>query len=97
MTKNPPERGLLSDRVEHWADTKPDDIAIIYEDRQWTWSQWRDRLHQVSGALLAEWKKRGDVVAFVDELQRFETLCTRIGIPTIFASTSVNIESGLFT
>ena len=58
---------MLSDRVEHWADTKPDDIAIIYEDRQWTWSQWRDRLHQVSGALLAEGFKRGDVVAFVDK------------------------------
>lgn len=47
------ERGLLSDRAEHWADTKPDDIAIIYEDRQWTWSQWRDRIHQVSGAPVA--------------------------------------------
>ena len=51
----------------------------------------------MSGALHAEGKKRGDVVAFVDELQRFETLCTRVGIPTIIASTSVNIESGLFT
>jgi hypothetical protein len=48
MTTNPSKRGLLSDRVEHWADTKPDDIAILFEDRRWTWSQWRDRLHQVS-------------------------------------------------
>jgi acyl-CoA synthetase (AMP-forming)/AMP-acid ligase II len=67
MTTTPSERGLLSDRVEHWADTKPDDIAIIYEDRQWTWSQWRDRIHQVSGALLAAGIRRGDVVAFVDK------------------------------
>ena len=67
MTTTPSERGLLSDRVEHWADTKPDDIAIIYEDRQWTWSQWRDRIHHVSGALLAAGIRRGDVVAFVDK------------------------------
>jgi acyl-CoA synthetase (AMP-forming)/AMP-acid ligase II len=67
MTKDPSKRGLLSDRVEHWADTKPDDIAITFEDRQWTWPQWRDRIHQVSGALLAEGIKRGDVVAFVDK------------------------------
>jgi acyl-CoA synthetase (AMP-forming)/AMP-acid ligase II len=97
MTTNPSERGLLSDRVEQWADTKPDDVSIIYEDRQRTWSQWRDRIRQVSGALLAEGKKRGDVVAFVDKLQRFETLCTRIGIPTVIASTSINIQPGLFT
>jgi hypothetical protein len=37
MTTNPSERGLLSDRVEQWADTKPDDVSIIYEDRQRTW------------------------------------------------------------
>ena len=67
MTTDPSATGLLSDRVEQWSDTKPDDIAIIYEDRQWTWSHWRDRIHQVSGALLAEGIKRGDVVAFVDK------------------------------
>jgi acyl-CoA synthetase (AMP-forming)/AMP-acid ligase II len=67
MTTNPSKTDLLSERVEHWADTKPDDIAINYEDRQWTWSQWRDRIHQVSGALLAEGIKRGDVIAFVDK------------------------------
>ena len=47
MTTNPSETGLLSDPVEDWADTKPDDIAISYQARQWTWSHWRDPTRSV--------------------------------------------------
>ena len=37
MTETRSATGLLSDRVEHWAKTRPDDVAIRFEDRQWTW------------------------------------------------------------
>jgi acyl-CoA synthetase (AMP-forming)/AMP-acid ligase II len=67
MTETRSATGLLSDRVEHWAKTRPDDVAIKFEDRQWTWPQWRDRIHRLSGALLGAGIKRGDVVAFVDK------------------------------
>jgi acyl-CoA synthetase (AMP-forming)/AMP-acid ligase II len=67
MTNTRFSTGLLSDRIEHWAETRPDEVAIIYEDRQWTWSQWRDRIHRLSGALLGAGINRGDVIAFVDK------------------------------
>ena len=67
MTETRSATGLLSDRVEYWANAQPDNVAIKFEDRQWTWAQWRDRIHRVSGALMDAGIKRGDVVAFLDK------------------------------
>lgn len=58
---------FLDDRLAHWAATKPDDEAIDFLDRKWTWAQWNDRVRRLAGALRAFGVKRGDVVAFLDK------------------------------
>ena len=46
-----PTPQFLDERVAHWAQTKPDDEAITFKDRTWTWSQWYDRIRHLAGAL----------------------------------------------
>ena len=58
---------FLDDRLAHWAATKPDDEALDYLDRNWTWAQWNDRVRRLAGALTEFGVKRGDVVAFLDK------------------------------
>jgi acyl-CoA synthetase (AMP-forming)/AMP-acid ligase II len=58
---------FLDERVAHWAQTKPDDEAITFKDRTWTWSQWYDRIRRLAGALQERGVGRGDVVAFLDK------------------------------
>lgn len=62
-----PEPRFLDERVAHWAQTKPDDEAITYLNRTWTWSQWNDRIRRLAGALTQRGIGRGDVVAFLDK------------------------------
>src|SRR5689334_7624663 len=62
-----PTPKFLDERVAHWAATKPDEEAITYLSRTWTWSQWYDRVRRAAGALSARGVKRGDVVAFLDK------------------------------
>jgi len=58
---------FLDERVAHWAKTKPDDEAVTFMDRTWTWSQWHERIRRLAGALTERGVKRGDVVAFLDK------------------------------
>ena len=58
---------FLDERVAHWAATTPDDEAVSYLSRTWTWVQWYDRIRRVAGALSARGVGRGDVVAFLDK------------------------------
>jgi acyl-CoA synthetase (AMP-forming)/AMP-acid ligase II len=58
---------FLDERVEHWAAVKPDDEAVTYLSRTWTWSQFDDRIRRVAGALAARGIGRGDVVGFLDK------------------------------
>ncbi len=58
---------FLDERLAHWAATKPDDEAMDYLDRNWTWAQWNDRVRRLAGALTEFGVKRGDVVAFLDK------------------------------
>ena len=46
-----PAPRFLDDRLAHWAKTKPDDEAMTYLDRTWTWAQWNDRVRRLAGAL----------------------------------------------
>jgi acyl-CoA synthetase (AMP-forming)/AMP-acid ligase II len=62
-----PDPRFLDERTAHWAQTKPDDEAITYMDRTWTWSQWHDRIRRLAGALTERGVTRGDVVAFLDK------------------------------
>jgi acyl-CoA synthetase (AMP-forming)/AMP-acid ligase II len=62
-----PEPRFLDERTAHWADVKPDDEAITYLGRTWTWAQWNDRIRRLAGALVERGVGRGDVVAFLDK------------------------------
>lgn len=61
------EPRFLDERIAHWAATKPDDEALDYLDRNWTWAQWNDRVRRLAGALAEFGVKRGDSVAFLDK------------------------------
>jgi acyl-CoA synthetase (AMP-forming)/AMP-acid ligase II len=61
------EPRFLDERLAHWASVKPDDEAMDYLDRSWTWSQWDDRVRRLAGALTERGIRRGDVVAFLDK------------------------------
>lgn len=67
MTAQPPPPRFLDDRVTHWAATRPDDEALSYLGRTWTWAQWHDRIRRLAGALTGFGVRRGDVVAFLDK------------------------------
>jgi len=58
---------FLDERVAHWAATTPDDEALTYLDRTWTWAEWYDRIRRLAGALTELGVNRGDVVAFHDK------------------------------
>jgi len=66
MSELPTPR-FLDERTAHWAKTKPDDEAVTFKDRTWTWSQWYDRIRHLAGALTELGVNRGDVVAFLDK------------------------------
>jgi acyl-CoA synthetase (AMP-forming)/AMP-acid ligase II len=57
---------LISDHVEGWARERPDAVAVTFQDQEYTWAQWRDRLHRVAGGLRALGVGRGDRVATLD-------------------------------
>jgi acyl-CoA synthetase (AMP-forming)/AMP-acid ligase II len=65
--QQPPEARFLDDRLTYWADTKPDEVAIRYLDRQWTWAQFNDRVRRAAGLLTERGIGRGDVIAFLDK------------------------------
>ena len=58
---------FLDDRLAHWAETTPDAEAFTYLDRTWTWSEWKDRVRRLAGALRTLGIGRGDVVSFLDK------------------------------
>ncbi len=67
MSTPAPAPRFLDDRLTHWAQTKPDDDAMTYLGRTWSWAQWHDRIRRLAGALAERGVTRGDVVAFLDK------------------------------
>ncbi|HEY3995796.1 MAG TPA: long-chain-fatty-acid--CoA ligase [Mycobacterium sp.] len=57
----------LAGFVERHAQQRPDDIAIRYGERQWSWADWSARIRRAAGALRAAGVKRGQGVAFLDK------------------------------
>jgi len=49
--------------VEHWAETKPDEIAIVDGARTLTWRQWNEAANRLAHGLKARGLEAGDVVA----------------------------------
>ena len=62
-----PDPVFLTDRLAHWAAERPDETAVTYLSRSWTWSQWYDRVRRLAGALQELGIGRGDVVSFLDK------------------------------
>ncbi len=73
MTNATPELVLghvpttIDEPLAHWAAHKPDELAVMYGERQWTWAQWNDRVRRAAGGLRALGVGRGDIVAFLDK------------------------------
>ncbi len=65
--QQPPEPRFLDDRPAYWAEHTPDNEAVSYLGRSWTWSQWDDRIRRCAGALKERGIGRGGVVAFLDK------------------------------
>ena len=51
MTVQLPPMRLLNDPLEYWAAQTPDDEALSYAGRHWTWAQWRDRVRRATGMI----------------------------------------------
>jgi acyl-CoA synthetase (AMP-forming)/AMP-acid ligase II len=67
-----PAPTFVDDRLAHWAEHRPDEIAFTYapgagESRSWTWREWEDRVRRCAGGLRALGVGRGDVVGFLDK------------------------------
>ncbi len=73
MTRATPELVLgftpttIDEPLAHWAKRRPDDLAVMYGERSWTWAQWNERVRRAAGGLRALGVGRGDVVAFLDK------------------------------
>ena len=85
---NDPEPRFLDDRPAYWAKNKPDDVAVIYLDRSWTWAQFDDRIRRCAGALAERGIGRGDVVAFLDK-NHPACLETTIAAASLGAATAI--------
>ena len=57
---HPPGPHYLDDRLAFWAETVPENEALTYLDRTWTWGQWNDRVRRLAGALSDLAIRRGD-------------------------------------
>jgi len=57
---------LLIDDLARAADDQPDSNAIEFAGVRLTWSQWRERVRRVMGALASAGVTRGDRVAVID-------------------------------
>ena len=67
MTLSPsPEATLLHDRLSHWARVRPDDVAITFGPQTFTWSQWRQRVMRLAGALRDAGVRPGDRLTVLD-------------------------------
>ena len=62
-----PEPRFLDDRLSYWAEVKPDEEAVSYLGRTFTWKQFDDRVRRLAGALADHGIGRGDAVAFLDK------------------------------
>ena len=66
-TREPRLTGTLLDRVAHWADERPDAMAMEFAGQRYTWAEWHERLLRLVGALTEAGIGEGDTVAFVDK------------------------------
>jgi acyl-CoA synthetase (AMP-forming)/AMP-acid ligase II len=57
----------VADPLRRFAAEAPNEEALRYEDRAWTWSEWAERLRRAAMAQVAAGLRPGDRVAFLDK------------------------------
>ena len=57
----------LDAALAHWATESPDDNAVMYGPRSFTWAEWDERVRRCAGGLRSMGVGKGDVVAFLDK------------------------------
>ena len=62
----PPAASRLYEPLQHWAQVRPDDTAITFGARTFTWGRWRDRISRLAGALRDAGVRPGDRLAVLD-------------------------------
>ncbi|CAN5662276.1 long-chain fatty acid--CoA ligase [soil metagenome] len=67
MVTDAPTPTLLTDRIEHWARTTPDAVALIYAERTWTFGEWNRDITATAAALRISGVGPGDSVAVLDK------------------------------
>jgi len=65
-TTTVPAPALLTDPITRWAAAQPDVPCVSYQDQNYTWAQWAERLQRVSGALRLLGIVGGNRVATID-------------------------------
>jgi acyl-CoA synthetase (AMP-forming)/AMP-acid ligase II len=78
---------LLYDRLGHWADTRPGDLAMSFGEQTFTWGQWQMRILRLAGALQDAGMSAGDRLAVLD-LNHLATIeltlaASRLGAATV--------------
>ncbi|HLJ98773.1 MAG TPA: AMP-binding protein [Streptosporangiaceae bacterium] len=58
---------LLRDPLDRWASVRPSAPAITFGAQAFTWSQWRERVLRLTGALRAAGVRSGDRLAVLDQ------------------------------
>jgi acyl-CoA synthetase (AMP-forming)/AMP-acid ligase II len=61
-----PAASLLRDRLDHWAQVRPDDTAMTFGPQAFTWGQWRERILRLADALRGAGVRGGDRLAVLD-------------------------------
>lgn len=54
---------IVPGSLEYWANEKPDDVAIIEDERSLTWKEWNRQANQLAHALAEMGIKKNDIVA----------------------------------
>jgi len=79
-----PATGVF-DCVKQWERDKPDEVALRYLDRAWTWREWAERIRRAANALLGEGLSGGARVAFLD---KNSAACLDVSLAGVLAGTA---------
>ena len=85
---SPPRPELLRDRLDHWAATRPDQPAITFDGRTFTWLQWHERVLRAACALRTAGIGAGDRICVID-LNHLATVELTLAASSIGAATVI--------
>ena len=75
----------LLEPIERWERERPDELALRYLDRSWTWGEWAARIRQAANALIGEGLRRDDRVAVLD---KNNAACLEVALAGVLAGTA---------